>query len=304
MKQVLFIFLIFLFSFGISIAQKNQSQGKYTVNPSAPNSFQRLNQSVVDSGTIRILYALNATDIHKQETYDDLQCLEIGSLLSKYYSYFLWESDSLTTDWVKKNPNAGEYDIPSWKLRPKGKFQGWSEYIHSEYFKNFSTNELTEYARMPHSLEKLNSQYSEFLPAQNWKISDDTLTVAGYSCQKASYQFRGRNYTAWFTIDIPIDNGPWKFGGLPGLILKVYDEKEQYVFECVRIENHKRKYPIKMHKEFSQYKKTDRMKLWKSKKEVQENYFQVVAGATGTHIVYGGSNAPSGFTPYNPMELE
>ena len=45
--------------------------------------------------------------------------------------------------------------------------------------------------------------------------------------------FKGRTWTAWFTADIPLDNGPWKLCGLPGLILRAYDSKQQYIFDCV-----------------------------------------------------------------------
>ena len=45
--------------------------------------------------------------------------------------------------------------------------------------------------------------------------------------------FKGRTWTAWFAADIPLDNGPWKLCGLPGLILRAYDAKQQYIFDCV-----------------------------------------------------------------------
>ena len=60
------------------------------------------NMAVVDSGKIRILYALNAIDIKDQATYDDLQRLEIGKSVSKYYSYFIFNSDSLCTELGEK----------------------------------------------------------------------------------------------------------------------------------------------------------------------------------------------------------
>jgi GLPGLI family protein len=299
MRQALFILLFFTFSVGTGLAQKNSSQERPPVNPGAPTSRKALQMAVVDSGNIRILYALNATDIRNPETYDDLQCLEIGARTSKYYSLYVFSSDSLTSNWVKKHPNAKDEDIPSYSFKPKGKFQGWSEYIYSEYFKDFSKNELTEYARMPYSLQNYNSWYSEPLPLQNWEIGQDTLRIASYLCQNATCRFRGRDYTAWFTTDIPISNGPWKFGGLPGLILKVYDKDRQYVFECIGIENHKRKYTIKMLEEFKRYKKSDRQKLWKSKKEAQENYTQL----SGVAVVYTG-NVIAKSKPYIPLELE
>lgn len=52
-----------------------------------------------------------------------------------------------------------------------------------------------------------------------------------YTCTKAITTFRGREYVAWFTDDIPIQNGPWKFCGLPGLIVKVNDTQNNYTYE-------------------------------------------------------------------------
>ncbi len=303
MKQAPFIFLLFTFSICTGLAQKNSSQKIQTGNPEEPSpSNLVLKMSLVDSGHIRILYALNATDILKPETYDDLQRLEIGERFSKYYSFFVFNSDSLASDWRKKNPQAGPYDGPG-RMGPAGKFQGWSEYIYSEYFKDFSKKELTEYTRMPAGLSDYNSTCSEPLPVQNWKIENENQAIAGYLCQNATCKFRGRDYTAWFTTDIPISNGPWKFGGLPGLILKVYDKDRQYVFECVGIENYKQKHPIQMHEAFKQFKKTDRQKLLKMKKEVQENFYQLllIPNSKGEVRAYQYEKK---LNSYNPLELE
>lgn len=64
-----------------------------------------------------------------------------------------------------------------------------------------------------------------------WKITTERKQILKYSCIKATTTFRGRNYEAWFTEDIPVPNGPWKFGGLPGLIIKVNDLENVYAFE-------------------------------------------------------------------------
>lgn len=68
-----------------------------------------------------------------------------------------------------------------------------------------------------------------------WELSDETKEVNQFPCQKATCSFRGRNFTAWFTSKIPISLGPWKFNGLPGLILEVYDDKNEYYFEAQAI---------------------------------------------------------------------
>jgi GLPGLI family protein len=248
--------------------------------------------TVIDSGYIRIWYALNALDIHKPETYDDMQRLEIGAGISKYFSHFVYNNDSLITDWGEKNRNARS--APIW-MGMKCKNDGWSEYSYSEYFKDFGKNTFTEYARMPWGGVP-NYQYTEIMPAQIWEMQADTLTIAGFFCQKATCTFRGRSYTAWFARDIPIPNGPWKFGGLPGLILKVYDNSKMCQFECIRIENRKQKYPIKRH-DYRNYGKTGRKEVLKLQKELHEDYGKVAG------IIFE-TPPPRNETPYRPLELE
>jgi GLPGLI family protein len=214
--------------------------------------------------------------------------------LSKNFRHFIYNSDSLCTEWQKSHPNA--QSAPVW-LGASGKHSSWSEYHYSEYFKNFSKNTFAEYARMPRYIRN-NSQYEENIPVQDWVIKNDTLTVAGFLCQKAMCQFRGRNYTAWFTFEIPINNGPWKFGGLPGLILKVYDNDMLYSFEVTKIDYGIKKYPIKMH-DYKNYKKINREKLLKLQREINEDYFKVVG-----IIIRNGTFDNSLTSPYQPLELE
>jgi GLPGLI family protein len=64
-----------------------------------------------------------------------------------------------------------------------------------------------------------------------WVIGKENKKIGSFNCQKAETDFRGRHFIAWFTQDIPISNGPWKFQGLPGLILAANDEKREVVFE-------------------------------------------------------------------------
>ncbi len=75
-----------------------------------------------------------------------------------------------------------------------------------------------------------------------WTILTDTMTVNGYKCQKASTQLGGRSYVAWFTRKIAISDGPYKFSGLPGLVVSVYDTTNSYKFELINVSIPNRQY--------------------------------------------------------------
>lgn len=57
-----------------------------------------------------------------------------------------------------------------------------------------------------------------------WELIDESKKISSYQAFKATTTFRGRNYIAWYTPEIKVNAGPWKFQGLPGLILEVTDE--------------------------------------------------------------------------------
>ena len=78
-------------------------------------------------------------------------------------------------------------------------------------------------------------KYSEPIPALQWKIEGKDSVIAGYHCQAASTSLRGRRWRAWFTLDIPVSDGPWKLCGLPGLILRATDEQGYFDFDCTGV---------------------------------------------------------------------
>lgn len=101
-------------------------------------------------------------------------------------------------------------------------------------FTNLNTNKLssTETITFDNSLYLV----TEALPKLDWDLSHpDTLKIGTYMCNKATTSFRGRNYIAWYTNDIPITFGPWKFHGLPGLILDMYDQTHKYEWIVTKI---------------------------------------------------------------------
>lgn len=81
------------------------------------------------------------------------------------------------------------------------------------------------------------------LHRMSWKLTDDTLNVMGFDCNSATTTFRGRKYIAFYTANIPLSNGPWKFGGLPGLILLVKSIDNEYEFRATKYKNNKEDFP-------------------------------------------------------------
>lgn len=96
-----------------------------------------------------------------------------------------------------------------------------THYNEMRVFADFTTKRM--------QCDMFNLQAEDNLVKFDWKISPDTLTVAGYKCQKATAVFFGSPLTAWFTKEIPVSSGPYMFQGLPGLILKVELKGAEFV---------------------------------------------------------------------------
>lgn len=75
------------------------------------------------------------------------------------------------------------------------------------------------------------------LPIENlaWKILQNKLKIGDFDCQRAELVYGGRKWIAWFTQEIPLQDGPYVFNGLPGLIIKISDELSDYRFELIKI---------------------------------------------------------------------
>ena len=78
--------------------------------------------------------------------------------------------------------------------------------------------------------------YEESIPTFSWELADGDTIIIGYPCHKAVCKFRGRTWTAWYSLDLPFDNGPWKLGGLPGLILAASESRHEFSFVATGIE--------------------------------------------------------------------
>ncbi|MDR1884013.1 MAG: GLPGLI family protein, partial [Prevotella sp.] len=143
---------------------------------------------------------------------------------------------------------------------------------------------------------------SEDTPVFDWTITTDKKEVEGYPCILATTHFRGRDYEAWFTQDIPLPEGPWMFGGLPGLIMEIRDTQYHYVFKCIGVRQIKDgAVPIKY---FNRpYEEGSREKIRSTVKKMYGR-LQQWAQSQGHPIIVGKTFYDDIMMVYNPIELE
>ena len=151
-------------------------------------------------------------------------------------------------------------------------------------------------------------EYAEDFAPFDWTLSEDTLTVCDYPCMKATCSYGGRDWTAWFTEEIPAGFGPWKFAGLPGLIMKVSDADGIHTFtatalrkgtgDIVKVQN-------------SQLQSTSRDKFVKAKNYFEEDPMKRIPVESikdvtvfkGGAVLINGVYLPKRPNGYTPIEL-
>lgn len=112
--------------------------------------------------------------------------------------------------------------------------------------------------------------YDEPFDEMNWHIiSDSTRTVLDYECIMAESDYHGRHWKAWFAPELPIQDGPWKLAGLPGLILEAHEESGTHSFIATGIEHTNDPVPEMIVSEW--YHNEDRRKFLTAKKAFWDN---------------------------------
>ena len=153
----------------------------------------------------------------------------------------------------------------------------------------------------------------------DWTLTEDTLTIRGLLCHRATGKLYGKQWTAWYTEEIPSSAGPWKLRGLPGLIIKAEDSEGIHCFTLYETKNEVRDINMIGNPE---YQKLSRQKLMKFKKKTlgnarypKEPTYYVPKGAdhvaevnlNGT-MYYVGMNShmmlPQKSHVYQPLEFE
>lgn len=164
----------------------------------------------------------DSTNISDVKT--EMMNLDIADSGSKFYSYTAYYSDSIAKiDMEKQLASTGMINIKSDSRKGSIRYSISKKYPKYEVFLH---NRI------------LRDQYKVADDRKiDWKISSEKQKIGEWNTQKAETEFGGRKWTAWFTSDIPIQDGPYKFHGLPGLIVKLEDGSKSHIFTLQAVKN-------------------------------------------------------------------
>lgn len=266
-------------------------------------------KNTVDTTNLEVVYNLkyrrqsNPNESHLWM----LTKLQIGTLHSKYYSIicqFIDDVQQVSKEQARKSAKMPgvSYKYPYTEEELTIKNNSGKDFLNSEIWIDNRTSQVKERAHS-YAQHNLSVEYEEPLPQFEWELMETVDTVAGYACSSAKTTFRGREWTVWFTMDIPIGAGPWKFNGLPGLILKAQDDQMDYIWECQSITQARN--PIA----YYNVKKSvlTRNKWQRYMRQIHNSPLAMMGEGGSIIFIYNNKSiieSDNWTIPYNPIEIE
>lgn len=163
----------------------------------------------------------------------EVMMLQVGKTASNYISKNQYLNDSTITEMAKEADATG--------VIPRGSTRPYEVKVMYKVFKDVEKSQMFFFSRF--GLHQV--YYPDSLPVFDWTMHAEEMNVLGYLCKKATTSFAGRNYIAWYATDIPLSDGPYKFNGLPGLILSIYDTEKHHVFTATSLQSQKSRAELK-----------------------------------------------------------
>ncbi len=253
------------------------------------------NSTFAQTNTSRILVAkydftiLKDTSDINATRFTDIMTLDIEQKSGKFYSSLRHLGLKQSHDNVQISGNTIVVTNPP----PFGDKESESIII------DYETKKFRVYDR----ISKNPHYYEDTLTVPEWRLMPDTIIILNEVCQKATAIYRGRNIIAWFAKNIPLQQGPWLYNGLPGLILKVEDTRNQFSFVCRELIAKPETEPVFM--EYENAEKVSKEIALKRKRLYIEDPLASSAQEWGVTMTYPGfdSNKPRKKKPYNPLDL-
>ncbi len=161
------------------------------------------------SQTHRFIYEYQFKRDSLSSQYDkELMNLDVNADEVKFYPYSYLENDSLNK--IRNYKSSIWDDLPAVK-RKINAFENINYILlGSDFFRTETTDKIS------------------------WNLTTETKSEKGYKLQKATAKFGGRYWAAWFCKEINLNEGPYKFRGLPGLIFQIEDSKKNFIFSLIK----------------------------------------------------------------------
>lgn len=220
MKQALKI-LLFCFLTNNIIGQ-NKINGNVNFPPQKYESkfLDKTKQNIY----YNYVYTPNLKEKGKSKT--SLTVLQIGENYYKFSDIFLLKNDSLNMQFSLLKDLGIKELKSSMLIKSKIVFK-------QSLIKNLSIDSI----KVKGIVFSTKYEYEEKAPNLNWKLINDTKSILNYKVKKAVVNYGGRDWVAWYAEEIPVNLGPYVFGNLPGLILELYDDDENFHFLAVGMDN-------------------------------------------------------------------
>lgn len=276
-KYILFNLIVF-----VQICSAQTISGEYGKRPYESSPIKILDQS-----EFQCVYNHYVYDPKLDQTKDYYELLQIGQNYSKYGSYGDYQLDSIVRSQPNKPMSFNEH------LKLAVLYKATQDCI----IKNLKEDNLTVYDKVFID----NYVYEEPIPKIEWKLEDGIEEICGHECHKATAVFRGRTWTAWYS-NIPVNNGPWKFGNLPGLILKVEDSTGEHRYSAIKLKRDNVSFGYKE----IQYFNTTREKFNKAILKYKNEAWKIISSSPVSPKNADGSptRIPKRKKFFNPIELE
>ncbi len=164
-------------------------------------------------------YKFVSDSTKKDVVASEMMFLDITKNTSKYYSREVYVQDSIMRADLEKQMKAGVSNFNIKRNDAKGK-------VRYKVTKDYQKNKTYLNVRIGSDSYKVLEDR-----VLDWKILPEKEKIGNWETQKATTEFGGRKWTAWFCEEIPLSDGPYKFKGLPGLIVKISDADNSHVME-------------------------------------------------------------------------
>lgn len=159
---------------------------------------------------------------NKEDVKKEMMLLDIDKNGSSYYSRDKFVADSTSMAEIQKQVKGGSGNNISVSRRESA---GTTSYKVTKSYPDFKTYLFTRVSMDQYKVKEDKKP--------EWKILPDKQKIGEYNAQKATVNYGGREWIAWFSIDIPFQDGPYKFYGLPGLIVKLEDITGSHVMTLI-----------------------------------------------------------------------